>query len=298
MSEPNRAQIDLWDGRVGEKWAAMQVSVDAMLAHATAALKARAGSVSGQRVLDIGCGAGETCTIWLDGGAEVTGVDVSAPMLAVAADRTGGQVTLVKADAAVWTGEAPFDLAVSQFGLMFFADPDLAFTTIAANVRPGGRLLFTCWRAVAENQWVSVPMGAIRDLLPPSPPPVPHAPGPFALADRDRLRGILERAGFTDVAIAPFDFPVCLARDGGVEAAVALTMQIGPTGSALVGASKETLALARERLRAAFAPHDKDGLVTLGGAVWLVEAVRPLRRDKPDSSLSSGPPNQAPVPGI
>ena len=298
MSESNQAQIDLWDGRVGEKWAAMRVSVDAMLSHATAALKARAGSVSGQRVLDIGCGAGETCTIWLDGGAEVTGLDVSAPMLAVAAHRTDGKVTLVKADAAIWAGETPFDLAVSQFGLMFFADPDGAFATIAANVRPGGRLLFTCWRAVAENQWVSVPMGAIRDLLPPSSPPVPHAPGPFALADRDRLRGILQRAGFTDVAITPFDFPVCLAREGGVEAAVALTMQIGPTGSALVGASKETLAVATERLKVAFVPHDKDGLVTLGGAVWLAEAVRPLRRDKRDSSLSSGPPYQAPVPGI
>ena len=126
MSESNQAQIDLWNGRVGDKWAAMQVSLDAMLAPATAELKARAGPVAGQRVLDIGCGTGETCTIWLGGGAEVTGVDVSAAMLAVAADRTGGKATLVQADASVWRGDTPFDLAVSQFGLMFFADPDRA----------------------------------------------------------------------------------------------------------------------------------------------------------------------------
>src|SRR5271167_3671372 len=136
-----------------------------MLSYARAELKARAGSVRGQRLLDIGCGAGETCVIWLDGGAAVTGVDVSGPLLAVAADRTNGKVTLVKADAAVWIGDAPFDLAVSQFGLMLFADPDAAFATIAADVRPGGRLLFTCWRTVAENQWVAKPMAAIRDLL-------------------------------------------------------------------------------------------------------------------------------------
>jgi ubiquinone/menaquinone biosynthesis C-methylase UbiE len=123
----------------------MQVSLDAMLSHAAAELKARAGSVLGQRVLDVGCGAGETCVIWL----------------ASAAHRTGGKVTLVKADAAVWIGDAPFDLAVSQFGLMFFADPDAAFATIAANVRPGGRLLFTCWRTAAENQWVTTPIAAI-----------------------------------------------------------------------------------------------------------------------------------------
>ena len=88
MSESNKAQIELWDGRVGEKWAAMQISLDAMLSHATAELKARTGSVLGQRVLDIGCGAGETCVIWLDGGAEVTGVDVSGPLLAIATHRT------------------------------------------------------------------------------------------------------------------------------------------------------------------------------------------------------------------
>jgi SAM-dependent methyltransferase len=275
VSGSNKAQIDLWDGRVGEKWAALQVSLDAMLANCTAELKARAGSVSGRRVLDIGCGTGETCTIWLDGGAEVTGVDVSAPMLAVAAGRTGGKVTLIQADASVWIGDAPFDLAVSQFGLLFFSDPDAAFANIAANIRPGGRLLFTCWRAAAENQWVSTPLAAVQDLLPETPPPVPHSPGPFALADRDRLAGILGRAGFADVVIDPFNFPVRLSSEGGVEAAVRFAMQIGPTGSALAEASKEVRAAAAERLKVAFAPHDRDGVVTLGAAIWLVEAVRP-----------------------
>jgi SAM-dependent methyltransferase len=274
VSASNQAQIDLWDGRVGEKWAALQVSLDAMLAACTAELKARAGAVAGQRVLDVGCGAGETCTIWLAGGADVTGVDVSTAMLAVAAARTGGKARLIQADASVWKGDAPFDLAVSQFGLMFFADPDAAFANIAANVRPGGRLLFTCWRPAAENQWVSTPMGAIRDLLPESAPSSPHAPGPFALCDRDRLRGIVERAGFTDVSIDAFDFPVCLESGGGLEPAVRFTMQIGPTGSALAEASQETRAIAAERLRVALAPHDRDGVVTLRAAIWMVAAVR------------------------
>ncbi len=61
---------------------------------------------------------------------------------------------------------------------------------------------------------------ALRDLLPESPPADPHAPGPFALADRDRLAGILKRAGFTSIAIQPWDFPVCFATDGGVAAPV------------------------------------------------------------------------------
>lgn len=276
MTGSNQAQIELWNGRVGEKWAALQVSLDAMLAPATAELKARAKSVSGQRVLDLGCGSGETCALWLEGGAEVTGVDVSAAMLAVAARRTlgKGKATLIEADASVWRGEAPFDLAVSQFGLMFFADSEAAFTTIATNVRAGGRLLFTCWRSMQQNQWATAPMAAIADLLPPAPPPLPHAPGPFALADHTRLAGILERAGFANVAIDPFDFPVCVAAEGGVEAAVRFVMQIGPTGSALAECSKETRALAAERLKVALTPHDLGGRVTLGGAIWMVEAAR------------------------
>ncbi len=275
MSVSNQAQIEYWNGRAGEKWVALQRSLDVMLAPATAELQARAGPLHGQRVLDIGCGTGETCTLWLDGGAEVTGVDVSAPMLAVAADRTAGKIKLIEADASVWAGDAPFDLAVSRFGVMFFADPEAAFANIAANVRPGGRLLFTCWRAVAENQWVSTPMAAIRDLLPDAPPPEPHAPGPFALADSVRLGGILERAGFAQVAIKPFDFDVCLARTGGLEEAVRFAMQIGPSGAALAGADQGVLTAAAERLTVALAPHDRHGLVTLGGALWLVEATTP-----------------------
>ncbi len=275
MTEANQAQIDLWNGRVGDKWAAMQVSMDALLAQATAELKVRAGSVAGQRVLDIGCGNGATCLLWLADGAEVTGVDVSAAMLAVAARRTAGRATLVQADASLWRGDAPFDLAISQFGVMFFADPDLAFGNIAANIRPGGRLLFLCWRAVAENEWATTPLRALRDLLPESPPADPHAPGPFALADGDRLAGILKRAGFTSITIQPRDFSVCFATDGGVAAAARLATLIGPTGSALTGASREVMAAAEERLKVVLAPHDRHGAVALGGAVWVAEAVRP-----------------------
>lgn len=169
-TEPSQSQVELWNGRVGEKWVALDRHVETMLKHVTTKLHSRVGSVAGQRVLDIGCGTGETCLIWLEGGAEVTGVDISRPMLAVAANRTTGKVKLIEADASSWTGDTPFDVAVSRFGVMFFADPDAAFANTAANPHGGGRLVFVCWRPAAENQWVTVPMDAIRDLLPELPP--------------------------------------------------------------------------------------------------------------------------------
>ena len=166
MTGSNAAQIEYWNGRAGEKWARTAGSRgrDAIALHRGA--KGTGATGSGRRVLDIGCGTGETCAIWLDGGATVTGLDVSGPMLAVAAARTGGKATLVKADASVWIGDAPFDLAVSRFGVMFFDDPDAAFANIAANLRPGGRLVFACWRPVEENSWVTTPMALFEICSP------------------------------------------------------------------------------------------------------------------------------------
>ena len=279
MSAPNQAQIDLWKGRVGENWAALQGRLDVMLAEVTAELIRRAGPVAGLRVLDVGCGAGVTCAAWLAGGATVTGVDVSTPMLAVAQARTGGKARLIEADASVWRGEEAFDLAVSQFGVMFFDDPGAAFANIVANVRPGGRLLFACWRSPAENPWSTGPVGAIRDLLPPVPAAAPTdtpPPGPFAFADGARVSGLLAGVGFQGVTLTPFDFRVCFSAGGGAVEAADLAMRIGPSSAALAeaGADETVRAAARERLQAAFAPHDRDGVVAMPGAIWIVEAVR------------------------
>lgn len=274
MTPSNEPQIAYWNGRAGAKWSAMQVRLDAMLAPVTVELKGRAGAVAGQRVLDIGCGTGQTCMLWLDGGAEVTGVDISAPMLALAAKRTAAKATLVEADASVWRSHAPFDLAVSRFGVMFFDAPEAAFANIAANIRPGGRLLFACWRAPGENPWATAPMAAIRDLLPEAPPPDPNAPGPFAFASADRVRHILEVAGFTNISIDPFDFPASLAQGGGVDEAVHHTMELGPSGAALAELSDAVRALAATRMRAVLAPYDVDGVVALPGATWMVTATR------------------------
>ncbi len=270
----NDTQIQYWNGRAGSKWVAEQANLDAMLAGVTVELRARAGSVAGERVLDIGCGTGETCGLWLAGGATVTGVDVSAPMLALAAKRTGGKVTLVEADASVWKAKEPFDRAFSRFGVMFFEAPQPAFQSIASNLRPGGRLLFACWRAPSENPWATTPLDAIRDLLPESPPPVPNAPGPFAFASGERVKGILEGAGFEGVQLHPFDFEVCLATTGGLDAAVAFVLQIGPAAAALAEVEDAVRAKAKERLYAALAPHVTGDRVALRGATWIVEGVR------------------------
>src|SRR3546814_10937644 len=121
---------------------------------------------------------------------------------------------------------------------MFCDDPAAACADLREALKAGGRLAFVCWRAAAENDWVRLPMGAIRDLVPPPPPPDPEAPGPFSFGDSDRIARILAAAGFVDIAIAPFDhdlpFGQGATRDAAIEEAVDLAFQVGPLSRALV----------------------------------------------------------------
>lgn len=274
-SQANHAMRDYWNGRAGEKWTRMQNALDRMLTPVTELLQTQLGDLAGQRLLDIGCGTGETCLLWLKAGADVTGVDISAPMLELARERTAGRARLIEADASRWRDETPFDLAVSRFGVMFFDQPGAAFANLRANLRPGGRLVFACWRAPADNAWASTASEAIRDLLPPAPPPDPHAPGPFALADGERLQMLLSEAGFTGIRLAAHQVNVCLADRGGLDQAVEFALQIGPAGAALAEADDALKKLAADRLRQALAPYVQGTQVLMPAGIWLVEADNP-----------------------
>jgi SAM-dependent methyltransferase len=210
-------------------------------------------------------------------------VDLSEPMLARARERGAaaglGQLQLVAADAQTAPlGEARFDAAFSRFGVMFFAAPELAFTNVRKALRPGGRLAFVCWRPVAENAWVLVPMQAAAALLPslPSPPP-PDAPGPFSFGDAGRVRRILEAAGFDEIRIEPVDLAMT-PGGGDPDQAAELFLDVGPLGAALrqMDAGPELRERVRDSVRRAFGPHLRRGRVELGSAVWLVQARRAL----------------------
>ena len=186
---------------------------------------------TGARVLDIGCGAGATSRALADRGCRVLGVDLSAPLLAVARQRAGGPDYLL-ADAGADPLPGPFDAAFSRFGVMFFADPVAAFTHIRAAMAPGARLAFVCWGPLSENGWAFEPMVAIAPFLPePTEPPAPNAPGPFAFAQDHRATSILAEAGWRDVA-ATLSRTILNVGDS-PPAALAMLSKIGPAGRAL-----------------------------------------------------------------
>jgi len=270
----NEDQKEYWNDSAGTKWAEHQLALDAMLAPVTSLLMETAAVQPDERVLDIGCGTGETSVIAADAGGQITGVDISEAMLALAQRRIGDRGTMLLADASEYQSQEHFDLVLSRFGVMFFDDPVEAFQNICANLKPGGRMVFACWQAPPENMWVMVPMKAIMPLLPDTPDQDPHAPGPFAFADPERLRGILTDAGFVQVRIEPHSVDISLAQDGGVDRAVSFTSQIGPAARALADVDADVRPKITAALKAALEPYDRDGRVVLGGGIWIVQARR------------------------
>ncbi|MBX6368877.1 MAG: methyltransferase domain-containing protein [Rhodospirillales bacterium] len=275
----NAAQIEHWNGDGGARWLANLDRVQYQLEPLGRRAMDRAGFRPGERVLDIGCGTGNTTfEIAARVGPEgaVTGIDVSLPLLAVARERLeksgAGNVFFLEADAQ--TASFPSggaDCVFSRFGVMFFADSVAAFRNLYGALRPDGRLAFVCWRAVAENEWVATPMAAASRHLPPVPPPDPDAPGPFAFANPDRVRNILSEAGFRDVALEPVDLEM-----GGrsLDEAVATLTGVGPLGNALSQADAALREKVVSSVREALAPFETLEGVRLRSAAWIVTARR------------------------
>jgi len=268
----NEDQKEYWNDNAGLKWAEQQDVMDALLAPVTSLLIDAAAIAPGERVMDIGCGTGETSLIAADAGAEVTGVDISEPMLDLARSRADGRASLMLADASEYRADEGFDLIMSRFGVMFFDDPVTAFTNIKANLKPGGRMVFACWDHPKLNKWVMVPMAAIKPLLPEAPETDPHAPGPFAFADADRLKGILTEAGFGDVSLTAHSVDICMSQSGGVDGAVYFSSQIGPASRALGEVDEALKPQLLAALKEALAPYDDKGRVALAGGIWIVQA--------------------------
>ena len=235
--------------------------------------------VPGERIIDIGCGCGQTSLALaarVAPSGSVVGIDLSRPMLEVARQRprpaANLRVDFRQLDAQNGDiGRGVFDAAFSRFGVMFFSDPVAAFRNIRASLKPGGRLVFVCWRPLAENPWMQAPLQAALPFIPPVAPPDPTAPGPFAFADASRVRSILSDAGFAVVRIDPFD-----ARIGGgdLEQSLKLALRVGPLGRAL-REHPELSGKVTGAVRDVLSKYLTSGGVLMPAAVWIVRAQNP-----------------------
>ncbi|GAA2778518.1 class I SAM-dependent methyltransferase [Crossiella cryophila] len=249
---------------------------DAELRRHNDILRAAARVGAGDHVLDVGCGTGQATreAARASGSGRVLGVDISAPMLARARQLSAAEglanVTFEEADAQVHAfPPAGFDLCLSRFGTMFFADPVAAFSNIGRALRPGARLVLLVWQGQDRNEWAT----AIRQTITGEPPATPTGRNAFTLADPAVTEGILTAAGFTEIDFADVHEPVYYGPDSATAYdAVLHQLKFQDVLATLDPVAAER---ARERLRATLDAHTTPEGVHFDSRAWLIKAHRP-----------------------
>jgi SAM-dependent methyltransferase len=269
----NAGVLREWDGEHGSYWAEHAATYNASVTRYQSGLMAAIGAQPGERILDVGCGSGELAIdlVRSTPGTTALGVDLSTAQLEVARHQAGElPVKFEQADAQVQDfGAQAFDVIASRTGTMFFTDMAMAFANLAKATRPGGRLVMLVWRGIEENEWLREIFGAIGRVLPMSPPPA-DAPGPFSLSDPDRVRELLQGAGWTDISFTPKDELMGFGPD----ANTATTFTIGQMKWLFDKLDDDGKRQAEANLHEVMAAHaSKDG-VHLGSGAWIVTARR------------------------
>lgn len=277
MSQPP-TQREYWNSPVGDEWARQADRTDTMFTALTQAGLSALNLQPGERVLDIGCGAGKTALTaaqQVGPNGHVVGVDISQPLLALARQRAeaiGANIDFIEADAgAADIPGAPFDVAFSRFGVMFFDDPPAAFANIRKSLRPGGRFVFICWRPFTENEWTHASLDALTPMLSaPLPPPDTNLPGPLSLSDSAKIRSILDASGWRDVSIEGWEGALILGADP--NDAASYLLKIGPSARAIKEHGLDAVAAERLIVKRLAQAQTSAG-VSLGAACWIVRAM-------------------------
>lgn len=273
------ANVDMaaaWDGAEGQHWAAHADRYEATAVGYWQALLAAVPIARDAAILDVGCGTGRSSRdlARLARSGSVVGVDLSAKMLEHARGKASAEglsnVRFEQADVQVHSfADDVFDLAVSVFGAMFFADPVAAFANIARALRPRGGLALLAWKPLEHNEWVA----ALRDALAlgralPTPPA--GAPGPFGLADPTLTQRVLTDAGFVDVSFDEVAEPIRFGEDA--DDAFSFVSTFGITRGLTQDLDEARKAAALDALHATLVEHETDDGVLFGGSAWFIRA--------------------------
>ena len=264
-----------WTGKVGDVWAREWPRTERSFAALEPLLRQAILSVAPDRgqFLDLGCGVGTTgaSIAVARPDACITGVDLSAAMVAIARERhDASNLCFVAGDVLYMATGQPRDLVFSRHGVMFFADPVAAFTRLRRRVRAGGPLVFSCFRGRSHNQWTVELADATGQ---PSGDDRIYARGPFGFADHAFVADLLARTGWSVEASEAADFDYVAGEgtddDAAVADAVAFFTRIGPAAAVIRSASDHARADLLERIGTRLARYARNGRVAMPASAWI-----------------------------
>jgi SAM-dependent methyltransferase len=281
----NREATEAWSGPLFDRFVQFRELVAGGLgAHGEEAMRVHPPG-SGDRVLDVGCGFGDTTqrlAALVGSGGEAVGVDVSEPFVAMAreeAEKAGAEnVSFRCGDVQVMDLGEGYDYAFSRMGIMFFASPVAALRNVREALVPGGRLCAVVWRRKEDNEWVRRAEKVVDGYLdhPEESDEPTCGPGPFSMADADTVSEQLAIAGFEEISLRRCDLPLKIGND--LEHAVEFNMSLGPAGEVLrlwEGRIDEIRPKIAADLREALAEFDGPDGVVAPASTWIVSAEAP-----------------------
>jgi ubiquinone/menaquinone biosynthesis C-methylase UbiE len=289
MATENEIVVKAWNTILFDKFCRFKhLLIDGLAAHSNAVLE-RHPYPTGARVLDIGCGFGDS-TLHIarrvGPSGEAVGVDCASNFIAQAQlDATTEKVpnaSFFVADVQTEELRGPYDFAFSRFGTMFFMSPGAALRNVRKSLKPGAELTMVVWRRREENPWLHDAELRVREIV----PVVSHeetdqvhcGPGPFSMSGPDMVSSMLKAQGYDRISFSRFDADICIGRD--VAEAIEFAMALGPAGEImrLAGAEGERLKpKVMEALREVLTPYDRgEGSgVWAPSSTWFVNARNP-----------------------
>jgi SAM-dependent methyltransferase len=285
VAPANAESTEAWSGPLFERFVRFRPYVaEGLGRHGDAAMAAHPPG-AGDRVLDIGCGFGDT-TQRLAGlvGAEgeAVGVDVAEPFVELAREEAAAagltNVSYRLGDVQIADLGGPYDYVFSRMGMMFFANPVQAMRNVLGAMRPGGRICFVVWRRKLDNGWVREAEQVVERYLehPEKTEEPTCGPGPFSMADADVVSEQLAIAGFEAIELRRSDLPLKMGAD--LDGAVDLVMSIGPAGEVLRlwgDRAEEIRPTIAAEIRGVLEQFDTDDGVLAPSSTWLISALAP-----------------------
>jgi ubiquinone/menaquinone biosynthesis C-methylase UbiE len=284
--QPDSAFVNFWNDVLAPKFIRFRhVLVDGLSKHSDAVLPVLP-VLPGERILDVGCGFGDTAIQFarrVGPAGEVIGVDCCDAFLDHArrdSEASGlTNVSFQRADAEIALPKGEFDLAFARFGTMFFSNPVAGLRHMRQALRPGGRMIHIVWRDRADNPWLSMAKDVVaRYLPPPGDDAQSCGPGPFSMADEETVRSMMQAAGYRDISFTRVDAPVLIGNT--VDDAIEFQLALGPAGEIFREAG-ELAEQRRDEIEAALAEaigdeaRDADG-IWMPSSSWVIRAVNPV----------------------